>query len=124
MDFNKTPLSTKDVIRIIVASAKAGVDELKFLDLCVSFNRPVEQEAIKPLMQQYPASVPVQSLTEEQHEFQTKAAIEAEEVLTREDQLARALVEDPIRYEQLLVDGELSDELDTADDGDGSDNSE
>lgn len=106
---------------MIETSAKAGVSELKFGGLHVKFGRPAD-EPVPPLgypfMPQPQAQHPVTDLTEKQHVQQTKAAIEHDEILLREEQLARLLVEDPAKYEELLRDGELADALDGADDSD------
>lgn len=120
---NKRPLSSEEACLIIETSAKAGVTELKFGDLHVRFGKPAEQIVGMTIVDPYPVhqapqSPSVKDLTEEQHQNQTKQAIEAEEIRTREDQLARLLVEDPEAYEKLLRDGELTDAVDDADDGD------
>lgn len=105
------------------ASAKAEVTELKFSGLHVKFGRPAEIRLgggplPYPFVQQTPAPPLANAMTEEQHQNLAKAALEHDELLMREEQLARALVEDPDRYEELLSRGELSDDLDSADDED------
>lgn len=109
----KTSLSCRDVCDIIKVSAKAGVYKLKFKDLHIEFGRPTE--GVNSPVQQNIAINPVVDLTGEQHYQQTKNAVEADEVSLREEQLARLLVEDPVKYEELLRDGELSDDMDSSD---------
>lgn len=114
-------LSTNDVCQIIEASAKAGVTELKFGGLHVRFGKTVEQKelgASPSPVQHAPQSYSVADLTEEQHQTQSRQSLEDEEIKTREERLARLLVEDPMAYEQMLRDGELTDAVDSADDGD------
>lgn len=122
MSPEKTTLSTAQVCSILKASAKAGVSELKFGNLHVKFGRPAEtptQDYLEQrFVQQNPAIAPVVNLTEEQHKQLAKLSLEDDELHTREDQLARALVEDPMLYEELLAKGELTDELDDADSDD------
>lgn len=126
MAIEKGGLPVEEVCRILDASAKAGVTELTFGSLHVKFGRTAENvvgvsfpDHSYPFVHHDPrVSAPVKNLTEDQHKQQTKDSIEADELLLREDQLARALVEDPVRYEELLMQGELGDELDRADDAD------
>lgn len=116
----KSPLSTADVCLILDASAKAGVTELQFGGLHVKFGRgpgPLTEEA--PLgKQQDSAPSSHADMSEAQHQSIAQATLERDEISLREEQLARALVEDPDRYEELLARGELSDELDGADEQD------
>lgn len=126
MGAKSPPLSSEDACRIIEVSAKAGVVELQFNGLHVKFGKTVEQLIAEgtppyPYMPQTSAPAPVTALTEEQHETQTKEALELDELRTKEEQLARALIENPIEYERLLRDGELVDDVDTADSTDDGD---
>lgn len=108
---------------MIETSAKAGVSELKFGDLHVKFGRPTENivgmsippQYHYPFVQQNPASPSKNDLSEDQHNQQAKESLEVDEIRLREEQLALALVEDPVRYEELLREGELSDDVDSAD---------
>lgn len=118
-------LSGSDACLIIEASAKAGVSELSFGTLHVKFGRPAETREMSgfpgiayPVVKQHAAPAPMNDLTDAQHKQQARDALELDEILTREDQLARALVEDPVLYEELLQQGELTDGMDDADDAD------
>lgn len=122
MGSEKSHLSIDDACRILGASAKAGVIELKFGDLHVKFGRPAENVEVRAaqapqtfMQQEPPVTAPVKALTDEQHTKLAALALEQSELQHREDQLARALVEDPMLYEELLRQGDLSDELDGAD---------
>lgn len=117
----KSCLSTEDACRIIETSAKTGVTELTFSGLHVKFGRLTENDVglTSPFVQQAPrAPVSVNALTEEQHTKQATEALEMDELRLRQDQLAQALVEDPLKYEELLMQGELDDALDGADEDD------
>lgn len=123
---SKTVLSTDEAARIIEVSAKSGVSELKFRGLHVTFGRPAERgsqatDSVQPEAPQ--VSQPVTALTEQEHQAQGQAALEQEEVRTREAELALLLITDPLKYEQMLASGqELSDDdVDTADEDDGND---
>lgn len=116
-------LSSDEIVRILEASAKAGVTKLLFRDLHVEFGTKPENPVVDltglqlpryPVVQQSRDSAPVGELTETQHKKIEKNNLEAEETRLREERLALALVEDPVLYEQLLRDGELSDDVDTA----------
>jgi hypothetical protein len=123
----ETRLSREEVCSILETSAKIGVLELKFGDLHATFGRPARQEdgrgplAPYPFVQQPHAPPSVTALTEKEHQEQNSTALEADEVRLREEQLARALVEDPVAYERLLRDGELTDGIHDVDDDDGDD---
>lgn len=114
MGISKTNLSTDEICRILETSSKSGVIELKFGDLHVTFGTPAGHvPSVENVVEQPPVASPV--LTDDQHKRQSEESLEMEQVRLREEQLARALVEDPVEYERLLSQGELSDELDTAD---------
>lgn len=117
-------LSVAEVCKIINISSKVGVSEISYGDLSVKFGRSTEPGPDGSHTGHRLASLPVKNITDEQHETQSKASLEAEEVLLREEQLARALVEDPVRFEELLRNGDLGDELDSSNDSDGIDDSE
>lgn len=121
MGLEKSALSSDDVIRILEASAKAGVTKLLFRDLHVEFGTPPENQVVisghqlpdYPVVQQSRDSAPVGALTDKQHETIGRENLEREEIRLREEKLALALVEDPVLYEQMIRDEELSDDVDT-----------
>ena len=103
---NKT-LASKDICEILEACGKFGVRELSYESLQVKFG-PAPREASD--QNQNTNSSSVTEITENKHKEQTERAVEEAEVLTREEQLAYAMVENPALYEQLLRDGELEDD--------------
>lgn len=120
----KRCLSSEDVCSILETSAKAGVTKLLFRDLHVEFGTKSEDQVIDltklqlldyPVVQQNRGSAPVGELTEKQHDSLKKDSLEDEEMRLRQERLALAMVEDPVLYEQLLRDGELNDDVDSAD---------
>jgi hypothetical protein len=115
------PLNVEDLCRILEASSKSGVSELKFGPLLVKFG-PSPEQIQRFLDQQQPThpSPPVAALTEAQHTKQTQESLEQAEIALRQEQLQLAMVEDPELFEQMLSDGDLSDDgaLDGTDDGD------
>lgn len=116
----KSDLSTDEVCRILETSAKSGVTSLKFGGLSVTFEKKLEPVGV-PLAEPHPNSVlaPVTVLTEAQHLNQTQEVVLRDEVHLRQEQLAQAMIEDPLRWEELLRSGELTeDDVDTADIGD------
>lgn len=120
----KMSLSSAEVCSILLTSASAGVSELKFGHLHVKFGRPVETQvgigfpSYPFVPQTAPASAPVTDLTEAQHQQQAKESLEDDEIRVRQERLERAMVEDPVLFEELLRQGELSDAVDSADDED------
>lgn len=115
-------LSAAEVCTILEASAKAGVTELKFRDLHVSFGKPVEERVITldpSFVPQPPAPHPSgPDLSEDQHRKQARDALRRDEATLRADQLAEMLVTDPEGYERLLQQGELENAVDSSDSGD------
>lgn len=123
----KRGLSSDELCSILEASAKAGVTKLLFRDLHVEFGTKSENQVLDlrglqlpeyPVVQQRRDSAPVGELTEKQHASLKKDALEDEETRLRQERLALALVEDPVMFEQLLRDEELSDDVDSADSDD------
>jgi hypothetical protein len=114
MAIEKSLLSGTEICLIMEAGSKAGVAELKFRDLHVTFGRPAEQvvgmSVPYPFVQRPSVQPEVADLTSEQHAKQTKDAIEMDEITLREERLAKLLIEDPAEYERQLSDGELSDD--------------
>ena len=134
----RSSLTASDVCTIIEQSAKAGLAELSFDGLQISFVRTYEQRQIihgkvggleppspEALAQMQQASLhpsPYNNLSDEHHIQRTKEQIEEDEIRLREDQLAQMLIEDPQKFEELLAQGELDAGIDVNDDGsdDGS----
>lgn len=118
MTHTGTDLRPADVCRILEAGAKNGVRELNFAGLHVVFGQPVEPVPLDPVP---PASAPIPSdMTESQHQQLAKESLAQDEFATREDQLNHMLITDPLRYEEMLRHGDLTDES-ASNDGDGGD---
>lgn len=111
----KEDLLSAEICSIIKVSAESGVTELKFGSLHVTFGRLTKEKEDIPLVQQNPTPNPVSVLTDENHKKQQSDYLETEQMKLREEQLARALVEDPVKYEELLRTGDLTDGLDSPD---------
>lgn len=105
-------LSSQDLDAIIRSCSAAGVSELKFGNLHITFagKAKVEVVANPPIK----ASEP--EISEEKHKEQTKETVERNEILMREEQVAFSIIENPLLAEQLISEGELPD-----DDGSGYD---
>lgn len=120
----KNSLTAADVCSIIEASATAGLSSLKFGELEISFLQKlgqvqtstvgyiqpidaaeIKQSGLPPILPHSPYG----GLSKEEHEKRTKDQIEAEELNAKADYLAELLITDPLKYEQLLSQGELSD---------------
>lgn len=100
----KTALSSQEVCAILEAGAKNGVSVLKFGDLLVRFGRHATPTTAIP----EPATTA--TVTPETHEAQTKDTLEVEELRLREQELAELQITDPLKYEQMLEDGDLDEE--------------
>lgn len=90
---------------LIKACSEAGVSELQFDNLRVTFNsKSSDTKRQEPQIQEYETPVFPEIVEAKQAERQ---AISAEELNLREDELAMKLITDPAEYERLLVSGEL-----------------
>jgi hypothetical protein len=111
-------LGAPEICAILEASAKAKVSKLKFGDLEVEFGsaptpaRNPDRVVAETLYESnqhlkspgwgYPsAPAPVTAITDEQKKMIAEA-LRREEVSLKDDQLANALVEDPVLAEELL----------------------
>lgn len=104
-------LNFKELCSIIKTCSGHNVSELKFGDLHVTFHRTVKSELEQ--------TAPVQpthtdtEISDEQREQIAKAALERDEISTREDQLDQMLIESPSDYERLIAEGDLEDDGNT-----------
>lgn len=113
----KNSLSSRDVCDIIQACSQSKVSVLKFGELYVRFGPQAEgSNTSTPESDFVPenTSTPVKpnsdtEISEEQHARISQDSLVADEISTREEQLAMAMVEDPALYEQMIRDGELED---------------
>lgn len=117
---NKNLLSSADIVSIIEVSGKSGVSELKFGGLHVKFDTPVERLKhthgfFIPEMrvEQHPLNPPDTEISATQRQV-AQEALEADELDLRYQQIADLMIEDPLRAEELLRDGQLE-EADDAD---------
>lgn len=92
-------LDVSSVCRIIETCSKAGVTKLSFEGLTVELGGK-EIPA--------PAEV-IQDIPEARTQVEAEE-IARSEVLVKEDQVANLILEDPARYEELMAQGELTDE--------------
>lgn len=110
----ENPLSSQEVDAIIRSCRENGVTSLKVRDLEITFSQPVKvSEDKKPTPE---VSVPVPEMTDAEIKIKNREALEHDEVSLKEDRIANLLITDPLKYEQMLLDGELED-----DDGPGDD---
>lgn len=104
-------LSGEELCRLIDTCAKKGVVELKYGPLHVSFGLKQAKATPGPTI---PAPSP-QYIQVEQDKAHAEA-IEHEEIVTREEQIAELLITDPLGAEEMLVRGQLEPE-DKVEDG-------
>lgn len=96
---DKNPLSADDICKILESSARAGVVTLKVRGLEASFHGGYKQGAATPYAEESP-----------RHEAVSLDAIQRDQELLVREKVANLIVEDPVEYEKLLLDGELTDE--------------
>lgn len=111
----KRGLSAEDVCRIIEASSKARVGKLKFADLELSFDKPVEQ-VVSELTRTSPSEA---EISENQKKI-SRTSLAQMEAEVRQRQIEDLLITDPLQAEKLLQDA-ATDEAVDEDDEDGSD---
>lgn len=101
-------LSTEQVVTILKASARCRVSVLKFRDLYVKFDSQVGQGRPLPgTLQQHAFTSPVAEMTDIQHQQSDLAALEQSELELREQELEELKITNPVRYEELVNEGEL-----------------
>jgi hypothetical protein len=94
------------VCAIIESSAKNGVRLLKLADLHIEFG-PAPFSLGSP----YPITpTPAAAVAEPNHERISQEGLEAEELRTREDQIAELLLTDPLAAEEMMRLGELQED--------------
>lgn len=96
---DKAPLSADDICKILESSARNGVTKLTVRGLEASFHGGYTQEVAKPFAEESP-----------RHEAVSLDAIQRDQELLVQERIANLMVEDPVEYEKLLLDGDLTDE--------------
>lgn len=94
-------LTSQDVCQIIESCAKNNVTTLKFGSLFLSFNRPVE----KPNAD---TAISDQQIDHIQR-AQSKESLEQQEADFRQEQIAMAILENPVLAEQMIAEEDLAD---------------
>jgi len=106
---DKMGLSSTEICTIIASCATNKVAVLKFGELYLRFGPTAEPDKTSTLVPAQNQNIPDTKISDEQHDKTTAETVEDEATMTREEQLAMALVEDPMLHEQLLRDGDLDD---------------
>lgn len=107
----KITFSAKDLCVIIDACKQGGVRELAVGGLMLKFS------SLVTLQPKANDGLVGPDLRDADHVAQSKEALEIDELLTKEEQLAQLMIEDPVEYERQIVAGELEETVE--DDGDG-----
>lgn len=97
----------KDMTEIIKIASKHNVKEIRIGEIHVIFRGSVKKKQDN-LFVQPPSLNPEMKAKAELLQSQT---LEKNEFETREAQLARMLLEDPLQYEELLSSGDLEDDV-------------
>lgn len=100
-------LKAKDVIALVKACGAAGVTELSLGELSVRFS------STTPPREEISATNPVAAIpTEQQEAFALSAerlGVELDEQKLKEERMDLMLIENPTKYEELLMAGDLED---------------
>lgn len=99
----KTLFTAEQVCSIIKACGEAHVSVLEFGDLRVRFGRSAEEEDQGRAFNPDPAT----EIAVKQAEISAQS-LKRDEIAFREEQLAMAVIEDPVLAEKLLMEGELT----------------
>lgn len=99
MGLDKNLLSADDICKILEASSKAGVTKLTVRGLEVLFTGGYTQEEVIPHAEESP-----------HHEAVSLDSISREHEQLVQEKLATMLIDDPVEYERLTLNGELTDE--------------
>lgn len=113
---NKTALTADEVCRILNACGRARVVELKFGDLQVCFGKTTEtvvtpgQKVLDMSnLERPPHPAPVTEMTGPPKNIESRVKTQ-QELALREDQLELMRLEDPAGYEELIANGDLTEE--------------
>lgn len=109
-------LSGEEICKILDSAAKSGVAVLKYGSLEMHF------APLAGARYTYPAPGPASPVTEPGNVIQEQAkeeehALATEEIRTREEQFSELLVTDPLKYEQMLENGDFDTEGSSSDEG-------
>lgn len=107
MPTDSSLLTAEDIKGIIKVCFDNGVKKFAYQGLALDFGEP--PSTITAPSQEVPLMEPLVD-----HKAQDRAYLEEEDVKTRQERVAMAIIEDPSLAEQLLMDGDLID-------GDGDD---
>lgn len=107
-------LQTQEVCEIIKVCHDMQVATLQWGDLKLSFAHQSKREE-QPAPSGAPTPPP---LTEEQHQASNAAAIEQSELALKEERLAHMAVEDPVGFEESMLEEDMIDEDDEFTDDD------
>lgn len=103
-------LSGEEIINILKVCRETGVSAFDLGPLSVRFGLPVATDrgiCVIPA-ENAPLLSPVATLAEPDHPKLSKEALEIEELLLREEQIAELTVTDPLAAEQMITNGELT----------------
>ncbi len=115
MGDQKSSFSVKDLCSILKACGAAQVDELKLGDLYVRFRTQTEPPSplAEPEEVTEPSPPPAVAIAATQEKIAELTQVQ-DELAMRQDQLDLMMIEDPLRAEELMAQGEL--ELDAGSD--------
>lgn len=96
----------KDIVKLCV---KSGIKSLKWRDLEVDFGEQINSNGDQQLPLKTARARPVKAITVEQHQLQNRLRLEEDELIFREQQIADLQLTDPLKAEEMIVNGELDD---------------
>lgn len=114
----KNHLSAKEICDILAACERHGVSEMQFGDLSVKRGpkNPLDlgvtasQAAPAPETGAQPTDTDSENaISEAKHDQLNQEALETDELLTREEEIAMLLITDPAKAEEMMRNGELED---------------
>lgn len=108
----KSSLSSADVCAILTSCREAGVSELEFGALRVTFGRPPRHETQEPLQ-----SLATEEEISANQVKMARESLELDELAVREQQIEELLLTDPAKAEQMIIDGQLEEVTDGEPDG-------
>jgi hypothetical protein len=111
-------LSSRDLSAIIKVCGESRVAELKFGDLHVRFDTPVEQvmrlygdQIREAAANSTPSNRPDTAISAIQDHL-AQESLERDEFDVKEDRLAQMIIENPLEAERLLIEGKLDEDAD------------
>lgn len=98
--FKNDPLKIEDICLIIKTCSSHAVKKISYKGLSIDFYTNVATPVIEPAF--------VSEELQQKQDSQAREALSSDELQVREEELSQLAIEDPVRYEKMLMSGDLN----------------